>query len=687
MFFLSKYNVSVHPLIVDNNQNLIRNRDLIEDFVQKNLPFMKHIHLARVSLKEDTIEYFTDIPGNFKTLEDFTVFEKNRILNHYNKARYLIEDFFNHYHDQQSASIQQWRSIFDKVFHPANNLIFAQGDDIVLLWGCNFFNEQENLLPRSAVIFDEEESETEQEETAPEGALDPADVLIDPANSEPIEIQKNILEDHQPSLHEVNSEVEKRHEIYVRSNKSNTRNLFNRFFSGLGDLFLRGWWFILLLLILFFWFNNQFCSSCDGVLPISNEEKENAQIYLPPQEGIAIPIDSVDIGYDADSLFLIANDRINVALKNKQDDFYGFINRLGESFLNENREIIYYDEETTRIQILFDGATDTNIKDELRKALPDFELLIWDESIFVSSFQGFNDPFLEQAQIRWYLDLIKMNKAWEITTGVKDVIVAVVDDGFDLTHPELRNTTISQKYNVVEKRNHVYGNTVLSHGTHVSTILLGAANNNNGLLGIAPDVSFMPIQIGSQSRAYFSNTDIIDGILYALKNKASVINLSLGKQFSPEMENLSEAEQKELINNFGKDEEEFWKELFRIAEDQNTTIVIAAGNSGILSGIDPMQRYENTIIVGAVDRRMKFAEFSNYGDFNTIQAPGVQIVSAIPGNTYAPMDGTSMAAPIVSGAVALYKSIYPDATNKEIKEKLINSAQHLKVINVESFLK
>jgi len=685
MVILSKYNISVYSLIVDNGQNVIRNRDLIEDFVRKNLPFMKNIHLARVTLKDDSIEYYTDIPGDIKPLEDFTVFDKNKILNDYNKAIYLIEDFFNHYQDQQSASIQQWRSIFDKVFHPANNLIYAKGDDLVLLWGCNFFNEQENFLPRSAVVFDEEELDTELEETESDDIANSTGEEIAPAQSEPKETQ-GIIDESQPSLYEVKNGIHKQHEIYIRSNKRNIRSFFSRLFIGLGDLIKRGWWFILLLLLLFIWFNNQFCSSCDGVLPISNEEKENAQIYLPPREGITIPIDSVDIGYDEDSLFIIANNRINVALKNKQDDFYGFINSLGESFLRGSREIIYYDEETTRIQISFDATTDPNIKDELRKAVPDFELLIWDESIFVSSYQGFNDPFLEKAQIRWYLDIIKMDKAWEISTGTKDVIVAVVDDGFDLTHPELKNSTISQKYNVVEQRNQVYGNSVLSHGTHVSTILLGAANNNTGLLGIAPDVSFMPIQIGSQSRAYFSNTDIIDGILYALKNKASVINLSLGKQFSPEMENLSEAEQKALINNFGKDEEEFWKELFKIAEDQNTTIVMAAGNSGMLSGIDPMQRYENAIIVGAIDNQMKLADFSNYGSFNTIQAPGVQIVSAIPGNTYAPMDGTSMAAPIVSGAIALYKSIYPDATNKELKNKLVQSAESNRLINVELFL-
>jgi subtilisin family serine protease len=84
---------------------------------------------------------------------------------------------------------------------------------------------------------------------------------------------------------------------------------------------------------------------------------------------------------------------------------------------------------------------------------------------------------------------------------------------------------------------------------------------------------------------------------------------------------------------------------------------------------------------------MQMAEFSNYGKFNTIQAPGVQIVSAIPGNKFEAMDGTSMAAPIVAGAVALYKSLRPNATNEQIKNKLFQTAQPGDVINVELFLK
>jgi subtilisin family serine protease len=669
------YKTSINPLLQEQGEILIKRRDLIIGFLRKNFFFADKIHLAQVQLKDDTVSFSTDSMGNFKPLEDFTVHEKNELLQRYNKAVYLIEDFFTNYEGESSRSIQQWKAIITKVFNPKYNVLYSDGEHIVLIWGCDFFNDKENFLPRSEVVFDSEEPLTEAQIEEDATTINIEHVAV--VHDAPIESTQNDPAPILPTLHS----------IHVRSNKKSTKSFFNRLSLGLGDFILRGWWFILLLLLLFFWLNHVFCLSCKEIMPFANEERENAQAYLPPRQGVRPPLQPIDIGYDQDSLFVIANNRINVALKEKQEDFYRFVNELGQSFLNEKREIIYYNEETARIQLQFDAASEPNFKDELRRAMPEYALLIWDESIFVSSFQGFNDPFLNQPEKSWYLKMIGMDKAWQITTGNKDIVVAVVDDGFDLNHAELRNTSIVNKYHVIEQRNQVYGTATLSHGTHVSSILLGGANNNQGLLGISPDVSFLPIQIGSQTSPYFTNTDVIDGILYALKNKANVINLSLGKQFSPQIESLPESRQKELIANFGKDEEAFWKELFEIADSQNTTIVIAAGNSGILAGIDPMQRYENAIIVGAVDKRMQLAEFSNYGKYNTVQAPGVQIVSAIPGNAFEAMDGTSMAAPIVAGAVALYKSLHPNATNKEIKNKLVQTARQGGVIQVALFLK
>jgi hypothetical protein len=93
---------------------------------------------------------------------------------------------------------------------------------------------------------------------------------------------------------------------------------------------------------------------------------------------------------------------------------------------------------------------------------------------------------------------------------------------------------------------------------------------------------------------------------------------------------------------------------------------MAAGNQNLMVGFDPMQRNPLGIKVNATDQRNIKAIFSNYGPYSTISAPGVSIFSSVPGNKYEYMDGTSMASPIVAGAVGLIKSIRPDISSKEI---------------------
>jgi hypothetical protein len=99
-------------------------------------------------------------------------------------------------------------------------------------------------------------------------------------------------------------------------------------------------------------------------------------------------------------------------------------------------------------------------------------------------------------------------------------------------------------------------------------------------------------------------------------------------------------------------------------------VVIAAGNDNALIGIDPMQRSPVTIKVSAVDQQLQKASFSNFGSGSTISAPGVNIFSAVPGGNFKALDGTSMAAPVVSGGVALIKSLKPDISNRELIQLL-----------------
>ena len=117
--------------------------------------------------------------------------------------------------------------------------------------------------------------------------------------------------------------------------------------------------------------------------------------------------------------------------------------------------------------------------------------------------------------------------------------------------------------------------------------------------------------------------------------------------------------------------------MFNYANENNVTCVLAAGNSNIITGVDPFTRAKSTIKVGAVDKNGNKASFSNFGDYTTIYAPGTNIYGAKPGDKYEVLQGTSMAAPIISGLVGLIKARNKNISNQDI----------IKIINNNSIIK
>ena len=205
----------------------------------------------------------------------------------------------------------------------------------------------------------------------------------------------------------------------------------------------------------------------------------------------------------------------------------------------------------------------------------------------------------------------------------------------------------------------------VDHGTHVAGTALARMGNGQGICGIAPDISFMPVQVATD-QGLMTTTSVLDGVLYALYQGADVINISLGLPFTG---TLSESQQRYIRENRFKEEERLWNEVMKIATKHKAVIVIAAGNENMLAGVSPITRPKNFIVVSAVDKNsanLKKASFSNYGEYTTISAPGVGIYSSVGNNNYAVLQGTSMAAPIVTGAVALMKIIDEDLSAEEI---------------------
>ncbi len=385
---------------------------------------------------------------------------------------------------------------------------------------------------------------------------------------------------------------------------------------------------------------------------------------LPPQQGVMPPVDTTNIVRQPGSPAIIGN-RLNILMENEDKSIMQFAKDFKLKYPDEKYKIVYYDDVVKRIQIELPTDEREKLKQEIPgKFSPEYNLFVFDESLFEGNFTP-NDPVFKDAEKSWYFPVIKAPQAWDISRGSKDIVIAIVDNGFNLNHPELIDKVV-MPYNVWKHSSVVYPQLV-DHGTHVAGTALASINNSEGIAGIAPYCRFMPVQIANEA-GLMTITSILDGILYALYQGADVINCSLGTDFSS-LNSLPEDAQQELIQSRFKEEERLWNEIMRIADKHKSTIVVAAGNDNILTGIEPLQRPKNIITVSAVDKNIQQfskSKFSNYGSYSTISAPGVGIYSSVGKNDYAKMDGTSMAAPIVTGGIALMKSINSALTNEQI---------------------
>lgn len=436
--------------------------------------------------------------------------------------------------------------------------------------------------------------------------------------------------------------------------------------------------FLIFLLMILFWVlvlrntNNGIQSNTSNLTEVEYWQQD----YLPKVIGETNPIDTSKIIIDSVSNRKIINNIVNIALKQNNGSIAKLAHTIKQNYTSNNYKIVYIDSVINRLQVELPEKDREIFKMEIKNKFPEFKLLVWDETLF-SFNKSYNDPYLSNPKTSWYFNAINIQKAWEETTGNKDIVVAVIDNGFDLKHPELKGK-ITKAYNVISKNNNVSPSNQ-NHGTHVASTIVANGNNKQGLVGICPECSLMPIKVEDEN-GFLSNSYIIDAILYAIKNKADVINLSLGMQI-PLGINIPLDEQKKLINSTAKDEEEFWNDLFAYATENNTICVLAAGNSNISTGIDPFQRSNNTIKVGAFAIDNQKAVFSNYGNLTTIYAPGTEIIGAKPNNSYEQLEGTSMAAPIVTGIVALLKSKNKNTTLSEVKMYLVANSKLKNNIN------
>jgi len=461
----------------------------------------------------------------------------------------------------------------------------------------------------------------------------------------------------------------------------NWKTLFSNFWQGLKFLFKKLFW-ILIIIALFFGVMYLF-KDCQG--PV---HKINPYYNPLPENPIILPIEDAHVGKSDDGMSMIATDRLNVLLEQADDDtMVEWAKAFKAVYDKDIYEIVYYNKDLNLLQIRIPDEEHETIKNNLPNEIPQFNFEVFDE-IIQESDVVINDPMVNNPYHSWYFNPIGAKNAWDITLGDEDVIIAVVDNGFDVNHPELSGK-LYNSYNVLTRNQYlrpiVTRDGIDAHGTHVAATAAGNYNNGTGLLGIAPNCKLMLVQVGNDnSNGTLSTTAIREGILYAINQGADVINVSLGMIVPDNLKGMSEGEQLNYIASSYRQEELLWNNVYTKAKRNNCTIVFAAGNDNMIAGIDPKKRSKNIIKVSAVNKELEKADFSNYGiypdlnrEYSTLSAPGVSIYSAAPDSQYVSMQGTSMAAPVVSGAVALLKSIDKNLTTEQVISLLKETGENV----------
>jgi serine protease len=315
-----------------------------------------------------------------------------------------------------------------------------------------------------------------------------------------------------------------------------------------------------------------------------------------------------------------------------------------------------------------------------------------------------NDNFYSR---QWHYPFINLPQAWDVTTGDPNVVVAVIDSGVVHAHPDIRLKITPDSYDFISDASSSgdgdgydsnasdpgdgRDNDLCSssenvqssfHGTHVAGTIAASTNNSAGAAGVSWSAKIMDLRVLGCSGG--TNYDLATSILYAagLPNAsdllparpADIINMSLG---SPQPSRVLQ-------------------EAIQAATEAGLILVAAAGNDAQDGNpISYPASYENVISVGAVQASGEIAAYSNYNEYVDLSAPGgntSQDIDAdgIPDGVislwaeinesgviepqYTAFQGTSMAAPHVSGVIALMKSVYPDLTSSEFNQLLLSGS-------------
>jgi thermitase len=258
-----------------------------------------------------------------------------------------------------------------------------------------------------------------------------------------------------------------------------------------------------------------------------------------------------------------------------------------------------------------------------------------------------NDPLFAEGSdgSQWDLYKIRAPAAWDTVMG-RGARVAVVDSGIAADHPDLKGKIAAQK-DVIDNDNVAEDN--VGHGTHVAGTIAAATDNGKGVAAVCPACKLLVAKSGD--RRGISDSDVVQGIYWSVDNHAKAINLSLG--------------------SYGNSR--ILEHAVDYAWQHGVVVVAAAGNDNTKRPSYPAA-YDKVISVAATDQNDHRARFSNYGKID-VAAPGVAIVSTVPGGGYELMQGTSMASPHVAALAGLLAA--QGRTAPEIRKRIQRTAVDL----------
>jgi len=286
-----------------------------------------------------------------------------------------------------------------------------------------------------------------------------------------------------------------------------------------------------------------------------------------------------------------------------------------------------------------------------------------------------NDPMFN---LEWGLATIHAPDAWDAQRGDPSVVVAVIDTGIDLDHPDLA-ANLGSGQDLVDLKDvppgagfHYEGDVLtrddvpedeVGHGTHVAGTIAAVTDNATGVAGVAWDVRLMPVRVLARvvrdADGFVTGTgtavDIAAGIRWAVDNGASIINMSLGGYGDTFVE----------------------RDAVAYAVASNVVVVAAMGNDNTSSPMFPAA-YPGVLAVGAIDQGEQRASFSNTGSHIGVVGPGVGIRSTFLNGGFDDLSGTSMATPHVSGVAALVRSADSSLTAAQVRDRLRSTARPLR---------